>query len=41
MNNEPKNLLTTRLDVRVINYQGDDDQICDAARVSFDKDALE
>lgn len=41
MNNEPKNFLTTQLDIRVINYQGDDDQICDAARVSFDKDALE
>lgn len=41
MNNEPMDLITTQLDIRIINYQGDDDQICDAARVSFDKDALE
>lgn len=41
MNTERMDIITTQLDVRVINYQGDDDQICDAARVSFDKDALE
>lgn len=41
MNNEPMDLITTQLDIHIINYQGDDDQICDAARVSFDKDALE
>ena len=38
---ESMSIITTQLDVRLINYQGDDDQICDAARVSFDKDALE
>lgn len=33
--------LIEQLDVRLINYQGDDEQICDAARVSFDRDALD
>lgn len=32
---------TEQLDVRLINYQGDDEQICDAARVSFANDALD
>ena len=33
--------LIDQLDVRLINYQGDDDQICDAARVSFANDGLD
>ena len=33
--------LIEQLDVRLINYQGDDEQICDAARVSFANDGLD
>ena len=40
-NVESMDIFTTQLDVRLINYQGDDDQICDAARVSFANDGLD
>ena len=38
---KPTYTLIEQLDVCLINYQGDDEQICDAARVSFDNDALD
>ena len=38
---KPMYTFIEQLDVRLINYQGDDEQICDAARVSFDNDALD
>lgn len=38
---ESNDIFTNQLDVCLINYQGDDEQICDAARVSFDNDALD
>ena len=40
-NAESMDITTPQLDVRLINYQGDDEQICDAARVSFDNDVLD
>lgn len=40
-NAESMGITTTQLDVRLINYQGDDEQICDAARVSFANDAVD
>lgn len=40
-NTESMDITIAQLDVRLINYQGDDEQICDAARVSFANDAID
>lgn len=40
-NTESPDIFIEQLDVRLINYQGDDEQICDAARVSFANDAID